>query len=51
MKDSFDVEIFWPNTGETQTFTDLPLDSTLRVTEGREGYETVALEKVVLGGG
>ncbi len=43
------LEVFWPTTGKTQTFSDLPLDRTLRITEGREGYEPIVLEKVTLG--
>ncbi len=43
------LEVFWPTTGKTQTFTDLPLDRTLRITEGREGYEPIVLERVSLG--
>jgi len=45
------LEIFWPTTGETQILTDLPLDRTIRVTEGREGYEPIALKRLTLGSG
>ncbi|MEM7351754.1 MAG: FG-GAP-like repeat-containing protein [Acidobacteriota bacterium] len=43
------LEVFWPTTGKTQTFTDLALNRTLRITEGGEGYELVELERFALG--
>ena len=45
------LEIFWPTTGQTQTLTGLPMDRTIRIIEGREGYQPVTLARVVLGGG
>ena len=38
------IEIFWPTTGETQTFTDVNLDTLIRVTEGKSEIETVELK-------
>ena len=38
-----ELEVFWPASGLTQTFTDLPVDRFIRITEGEPAYETVAL--------
>ena len=44
------LEIFWPTTGVTQTFEDLPLDRWIRITEDESTYETLTPDRVVLGG-
>ena len=43
------LEIFWPTTGVTQTFADLPLDRVLHIVEGEESYSTLALRTLTLG--
>ena len=40
------LEVFWPTTGVTQTFTDVPVDRVIRVVENDASYETVPLESV-----
>ena len=35
------LEIFWPTSGTTQTFRQVPADRAIRVTEGKDGYETL----------
>ena len=37
------LEIFWPTSGERQVFEDVPLDASLRVTEGQADFETLEL--------
>ena len=39
------LETFWPTTGVTQTFTDIPLDRVIHVVEGEESYSILALTK------
>ena len=43
------LEVSWPCTGKTQTLTDVPLDRTLRIVEGKPGVEVIALEAFRLG--
>ena len=38
------LDIFWPATGITQTFTDLPVDRAIHVVEGERSYSTLALQ-------
>ena len=38
------LEIFWPTTGQTQVFEDVPVNQTMRITEGSKVYEQVHLE-------
>ena len=40
------LEVFWPTTGVTQTFTDVPLDRVIHIVEGEESYSTLALRAV-----
>ena len=44
------LEIYWPTTGQTQVFDEVPMDQIIRVVEGQAEYETVTLEKLQLGG-
>ncbi|MXZ71519.1 MAG: CRTAC1 family protein [Acidobacteria bacterium] len=37
------LDIFWPATGVTQTFTDVPADRTIHVVEGESDYATLEL--------
>ena len=37
------LDIFWPATGVTQTFTDVPADRTIHVVEGESDYSTLEL--------
>ena len=43
------LDIFWPATGATQTFADLPLDRVIHIVEGEESYSTLALRTLALG--
>ena len=43
------LEVFWPTTGLTQTFTAVPVDRFIRITENEPAYEKVALEAVPFG--
>ncbi len=45
------LEVFWPTTGVTQTFSDLPVDQTIQIVEGEESYSTVELKTLKLGSG
>ena len=45
------LEIFWPTTGETQVFGDVPADRFIRIVEGESRYRRLSLPKFVLGGG
>ena len=38
------VEVFWPTTGQRQTFTGLALDSAYTITEGQDRAEPVTLK-------
>jgi hypothetical protein len=44
------LEIRWPRSREVQVLHDLPVDRTIRVVEGKDGCEEVALPRTVLGG-
>ena len=44
------LEVLWPTTGLTQTVPDVPLDRSIEVVEGRDGFRTLALETLRLGG-
>ena len=44
-----ELEVFWPASGLTQTFTDLPVNRFIRITEGEPAYETVVLPAVEAG--
>ena len=43
------LEVRWPTTGGRQVFTDVPLDSHLRIREGADRYEILDLPTVPLG--
>ena len=43
------LEVFWPTTGVTQTFSDLPVDQIIQIVEGEESYSTVDLKTLKLG--
>jgi hypothetical protein len=43
------LEVAWPASGTVDTFTDVPLDAAIRVTEG-EGWERMDYRRVDLGG-
>ena len=42
------LEVFWPTTGLTQTFADLPLDRIIRIVEGEQSYTTLTLRSFTL---
>ena len=43
------LDIFWPATGSTQTFTDLAVDRAIHVVEGERSYSTLALQSLTFG--
>jgi hypothetical protein len=43
------LEILWPATGSTQTFTDLPADRAIHIVEGERAYSTLALRSFTFG--
>ena len=43
------LEIFWPTTGRTQTFRNIPMDQTIRIVEGVSECMTVSLNTFRLG--
>ncbi len=43
------IEVFWPATGLTQTFADVPLDSGLHIVEGEDAYSTLGLTALAFG--
>jgi len=43
------MEVFWPTTGHTQTFHDVPLDQHIQIVEAREQYTTLPLRRLKLG--
>lgn len=42
------LEVFWPTTGKTQRFSNLPLDQTIEIIEGKEKHRILKLKKLVL---
>ena len=38
------LEVFWPTTGRTQTFQDVPLDQHIRIVEGQDQYTALSLK-------
>ena len=42
------LEIFWPTTGLTQTFHDVPFDQFIQIIEGEAGYTPLQLNKLTL---
>ena len=45
------LEIFWPTTGLTQRFDDVPLDRFIQIIEGQAQYTAIELKKLKLGSG
>lgn len=45
------LEVFWPTSGETQVFRDVPADRFIRIVEGEGRYRRLSLPKFILGGG
>jgi hypothetical protein len=43
------LEVFWPTTGVTQTFRDVPVDRAIQIVEGDGSYTTLELEALTLG--
>jgi hypothetical protein len=44
------LEVFWPRTGKTQVFRDLPADQLLKITEGSDAPVKIELKRYALGG-
>lgn len=42
------LEVFWPTTGLTQTFDDVPLDQFIQIVEAEQKYTTLKLKKLKL---
>jgi len=45
------LEIFWPTTGQTQTFRQVQADQALEIVEGASSFSPLALKKLTLGHG
>ena len=45
-----ELEIYWPKTDGTQTFTNVPRDCAIVIREGESEFETIELKKLQLGG-
>ncbi len=43
------LDVFWPTTGITQTFADLPVDRVIHIVEGEESYSTLELRTLAFG--
>ena len=43
------LEVFWPTTGLTQTFTDVAADRALQISEASPSYSTLPLQRLTLG--
>jgi hypothetical protein len=44
------LEVFWPTTGQSQTFADVPMDRALRIVEGQPQFIDLELSVFRLGG-
>ena len=40
------LEVLWPKTGLTQVFENVPMDSMVRMVEGKPGCEPIAVDRV-----
>ena len=45
------LEVFWPTSGLTQAFADVPMDGMLEITEGDSQIAFLDLEPLALGAG
>jgi ASPIC and UnbV len=43
------LEVFWPTTGVTQTWTNVRADQAIQIVEGEASYSTLALKPISLG--
>jgi hypothetical protein len=43
------LEVFWPTSGKTQSLKEVPMDSFIRIVEGRKGFTTLSVRKLKLG--
>jgi len=43
------IEVFWPTTGLTQTFVDVPIDTGIHIVEGEESYSQLGMRTLALG--
>ena len=41
------LEVFWPTTGETQTWTNVRADQAIQIVEGEASYSTLALKPII----
>jgi hypothetical protein len=44
------LEVYWPTTGLTQTFRNVPADQFVQVVEGNSSYKTMSLKRLDFGG-
>ncbi|MCH2115445.1 MAG: VCBS repeat-containing protein [Pirellulales bacterium] len=40
------LEVYWPTTGQTQSFTDVGVNQTIQIVEGQDQYTTIPLKAV-----
>ncbi|MFQ5592018.1 MAG: CRTAC1 family protein, partial [Phycisphaerae bacterium] len=44
------LQVFWPTTGQTQTFRDVAMDDAIQIVEGEDTYTRLHLQRIHLGG-
>ena len=42
------IEVYWPSTGVTQTFSLIPLDQTIQITEGQAEFEVLDVPRMAI---
>jgi hypothetical protein len=45
------LEVYWPTTGQTQSFRDVPYDQIIEITEGEDSYTPLKLKTFKLSSG
>jgi hypothetical protein len=45
------IEVYWPTSDLTQTFSDVPLDQSIEIVEGDKRYRSIQLKQFTIGGG
>ena len=45
------IEVYWPTSDLTQTFSDVPMDQSIEIAEGDKRYRSIPLRQFTIGGG
>ena len=45
------IEVYWPTSDLTQTFSDVPMDQSIEIAEGDTRYRSIPLRQFTIGGG